>query len=156
LYKGILTMRQAFRSPALKPPDHDGDEENKPCVVLLMDDEESIREAFGTLLKIKGFIVYTARDGDEAIKLYKKALSGKQRVDVAIIDLTIPEGIDGLETIIRIREIDPDVRAILSTGHPHEDLKEEYKKAGFIGILPKPYTWNDLAIAIENATRDRE
>ena len=124
-----------------------------PYVILLMDDEESILDSFGKLLEMTGYIVYTACNGEQAEAVYRQALSSKQRVDVAVIDLTIPEGIGGLETIARIKEIDPDVRAIATTGHFQETLTGDYIKYGFVGILPKPYILKELLEAIDRVIR---
>lgn len=120
-----------------------------PYVILLMDDEESILDSYAKLLRIKGFIVYTACDGEQAIDIYNQVLSSGRAVDVAIIDLTIPDGMGGIETVARIREIDPDVRAIATTGHFQDCLTDEYKKHGFVEILPKPYLLKELLEAID-------
>lgn len=130
-----------------------GESGKTPCVVLLMDDEQSILEPYGKLLGMKGYIVYTAYDGEQAVALYRRLLSSQQKVDVAILDLTIPEGMGGLETIARIKEFDPDVRAIATTGHFQECLTDECKKHGFVELLPKPYLLNELIEAIELAIR---
>jgi DNA-binding NtrC family response regulator len=114
-----------------------------------MDDEESILDSYGKLLVMKGFDVYTARNGEQALDTYIQALSSDRRVDVAIIDLTIPEGMGGIETVTRIKEIDPDVRAIATTGHFQDCLTDDYKKNGFVGILPKPYLLKELLEAID-------
>ena len=124
-----------------------------PYVILLMDDEESILDSYAKLLEIKGFIVYTACNGERAIDIYNQVLSSGRVVDVAIIDLTIPDGMGGIETVARIREIDPDVRAIATTGHFQDCLTEEYKKNGFAGILPKPYLLKELLEAIDRVIR---
>jgi two-component system, cell cycle sensor histidine kinase and response regulator CckA len=120
-----------------------------PYVILLMDDEESILDSYGKLLVMKGFDVYTACNGEQAIDTYKQVLSSDRRVDVAIIDLTIPEGMGGIETVARIKEIDPDVRAIATTGHYQDCLTDDYKKNWFVGILPKPYLLKELLEAID-------
>jgi two-component system cell cycle sensor histidine kinase/response regulator CckA len=124
-----------------------------PYVILLMDDEESILDSFGKLLEMKWFIVYTATNGEHAVAVYQQALSSKRRVDVAVIDLTIPDGMGGLETVSRIKEIDPGVRAIATTGHYQDCLTDEYKKNGFVGILPKPYMLKELLEAIDLVIR---
>jgi len=124
-----------------------------PYVILLMDDEESILDSYAKLLEIKGFIVVTACNGEQAIDVYHQALSSGRAVDVAIIDLTIPDGMGGNETVARIKEIDPDVRAIATTGHFQDCLTDEYKKSGFVGILPKPYLLKELLEAIDRVIR---
>jgi len=118
-----------------------------------MDDEESILDSFGNLLRMKGYIVHTVSDGEQAVTVYHRALLSKQRVDVAIIDLTIPHGMGGIETVARIKEIDPGVQAIATTGHFQKSLTDEYKKYGFVGILPKPYVLKELLEAIDRVIR---
>ena len=128
----------------------DGISGKPPHIVLFMDDEASIRDSFGNLLKMKGYIVYTASDGEEAVEIYRRALSSEHKVDVAIIDLSIPDGMGGIETVARIKEIDPGVQAIATTGHFQDSLTDEYKKNGFVGILPKPYVLKELLEIIEH------
>ncbi|MEI6840567.1 MAG: response regulator [Methanomicrobiales archaeon] len=118
-----------------------------------MDDEESILDSFGKLLKLNGYVVYTAGNGEQAVDLYRGALSSKRKVDVAVIDLSIPNGMCGLETIARLKEIDPDVRAIATTGHFQDGLAFEYKKHGFFMFLPKPYVLEELLNAIDGVIR---
>jgi DNA-binding NtrC family response regulator len=140
--------------PPFQPDDYlsnciAGTGRNSPYVILFMDDEESILDSFGNLLKMKGYIVHTVSDGEQAVAVYHRALLSKQRVDVAIIDLTIPHGMGGIETVARIKEIDPGVQAIATTGHYQESLTDEYKKYGFVGILPKPYILKELLEVID-------
>jgi CheY-like chemotaxis protein len=142
-------MQQPFQQNNDRCNDVTGQCTKPPYVILLMDDEESILDSYGKLLGIKGFIVYTACNGEEAIDMYTRALSSERTVDVAIIDLTIPDGMGGIETVARIKEIDPDVRAIATTGHFQDCLTDEYKKNGFVGILPKPYLLKELLEAID-------
>jgi CheY-like chemotaxis protein len=118
--------------------------------ILFMDDEESILEAFGSLLTMKGYIVFTARDGNEAITLYRTAMEAGKPIDVAILDLTIPGGMGGIETMKKIKEIDPDVCALASSGLAHGTMAG-YKAYGFAGAIPKPYQWKDLISAIDHA-----
>jgi two-component system, cell cycle sensor histidine kinase and response regulator CckA len=142
-------MKQPFQQNNDRLPGVPGMYTKPPYVILLMDDEESILDSYGKLLLMKGFDVYTACNGEQAVDTYKQALSSDRRVDVAIIDLTIPEGMGGIETVARIKEIDPDLRAIATTGHFQECLTDEYKKNGFVGILPKPYLLKELLEAID-------
>ena len=125
-----------------------------PYVILLMDDEESILGSFGKLLEIEGFVVYRACSGEQAILLYQQALSSKYRVDVAVLDLTIYEGMGGLETVARLKEIHPGVRAIATTGHFRNDLVFDYKKYGFVGFLRKPFILKELLEAIDKGYQD--
>lgn len=129
-----------------------GQQQSSP-VVLLMDDEMSILDSFGKLLVLKGYIVCTASDGEQALEVYRKALSSGKKVDVAVIDITIPEGMGGIETIKRLMVIDPGVIAIATTGHYKDNFTTDYKQYGFVGILPKPFILNELLEAIHAALR---
>jgi len=146
-------MQQPFQQNTNRVNVADGQCSKPPYVVLLMDDEESILDSFGKLLVMNGFIVYTASNGEQALSVYCEALSSKQTVDVAVIDLTIPDGVGGFETVARLKEIDPDVRAIATTGYFQDCLTDEYKKKGFVGILPKPYILPELLEAIDRVIR---
>ncbi len=137
-------MKSPFQADNDLPDRIEGISSNPPRVVLLMDDEESILDSFGNLLRMKGYTVHTASDGEEAVEIYKRALLSEQKVDVAIIDLSIPYGMGGIETVARIKEIDPRVQAIATTGHFQDSLTDGYKKYGFAGILPKPYILKEL------------
>ncbi|HVP94509.1 MAG TPA: response regulator [Methanoregulaceae archaeon] len=117
--------------------------------ILLMDDEESILESFGRLLTMKGYTVLAARNGNEALTMYRAAKDAGNRIDVVILDLTIPGGMGGIETIGELRKIDPNVRALVSSGLSRE-MTMEYSRYGFAGIIPKPYQWTDLLYVIEN------
>jgi two-component system, cell cycle sensor histidine kinase and response regulator CckA len=134
------------------PPSGMQDHGGPGRTILFMDDEESILEAFGRLLTMKGYIVITARDGAEAVTLYKSAMEAGKPIDVAILDLTIPGGMGGIETIEKIKEIDPDVCALASSGLAH-GIMAGYETYGFAGAIPKPYQWRDLISAIDRALK---
>jgi two-component system cell cycle sensor histidine kinase/response regulator CckA len=123
--------------------------------VLLMDDEESILQAYGRLLELNGFSVLTARDGNEALELYESAFSAHKIIDVVVIDLTIPQGMGGIETIHLLKKIDPDVRALVSSGFSQDPILTDYSRYGFVGAIPKPYSWKDLLSAIERVIQDQ-
>ncbi|MDD1718921.1 MAG: response regulator [Methanoregulaceae archaeon] len=114
-----------------------------------MDDEESILESYGKLLVLKGYSVVLARDGDEAVEAYRKAVREGEPIDVVIMDLTIPGGMGGREAISRLLEIDPAVRAVISSGYSNDPIISEFRKFGFSAVIPKPYTLRDLISVIE-------
>ncbi len=105
--------------------------------VLLMDDEEVIRESLGELLKIKGYQVECAKDGSEAVDIYRRAMEISSPFDVVILDLTIHGGIGGKEAIKRLLEIDPDVKAIVSSGCSDDPVMEDCSAYGFCGVYAK-------------------
>jgi CheY-like chemotaxis protein len=83
-------------------------------------------------------------DGCEAVKLYKQALEGGTPFDVLIMDITIPGGIGGYEVLKEILAINPNVRAIVSSGYADSPIMAKYGFYGFRGVLPKPYTKQQL------------
>lgn len=117
--------------------------------VLLMDDEEIIRETAGDMLKYMGYDVAFARDGNEAILVYKKALGSDCPFDAVIMDLTIPGGMGGKEAIQKLLEIDPGVRAIVSSGYSSDPIMANHRQYGFAGVVAKPYKTKDLGAALK-------
>jgi CheY-like chemotaxis protein len=131
--------------------------EEKPFVgegkVLVMDDEEQIQEGIGRMLRHLGYAGVFAKDGAEAIELYKKAKEKKQPFDAVIMDLTIPGGMGGQEAIKQLLEIDPRVKAIASSGYSNNAVMADYKRYGFQGLIAKPHTIQELSRALHNVLR---
>ncbi len=116
--------------------------------VLLMDDEELIRKAAGLMLSDLGYEAEFASDGHEAIEAYKRAKAAKRPFDTVIIDLTIPGGMGGKETIKKLAELDPKVKAIVSSGYSNDPIMAEFLKYGFCDVVEKPYTLEELSHAL--------
>ncbi|CAD7773330.1 MAG: Sensor histidine kinase RcsC [Candidatus Methanoperedenaceae archaeon GB37] len=112
--------------------------------ILVMDDEELVRKVIGEMLVFLGYEVEFAKEGIEAIELYKKAKAQGQPFDVIIMDLTIPIGMGGKETINKLLEIDPTVKAIVSSGYSTDPVMTEFTKYGFKGFIIKPFKIKEL------------
>ena len=112
--------------------------------LLIMDDEEIVLEVLQKLLEESGYEVLTARNGDEAVAVYKQALTSDSPVDAVILDLTIPGGMGGAETLKCLQTEDPNVVAIASSGYSNNPIMSDYQQYGFQGVLPKPYTLQNL------------
>ncbi len=116
--------------------------------VLVMDDEETIRDVAKALLEHLGYHVDVAKDGDEAIALYQAAQREENPYHCVIMDLTIPGGMGGREAIERLLAIDPGTRAIVSSGYSNDPVMADHRKFGFLGILAKPYTMAEMGRAV--------
>ncbi len=113
--------------------------------ILVMDDEEMVRDAIGDMLLDLEYSVEFATGGCEAIKKYKEAkLSGKP-YDVVIMDLTVPGGMGGKDAIKEILEFDPSVKAIVSSGYSNDPVMANYQIYGFSGVITKPYELKKLS-----------
>ncbi|MFH2066866.1 MAG: ATP-binding protein [Pseudomonadota bacterium] len=122
-------------------------QENLPMkggFILVMDDEETIRELLHEMLNHMGYRADLAKDGVEAIDLYVKAEKAGNPYDVVIMDLTIPGGMGGKEAIEALRKLAPNVKAIVSSGYSNDPVMAEYQKYGFNGVLKKPYQMGEL------------
>ena len=114
-----------------------------------------VRRVAGEMLNKLGYAVGFARDGAEAIELYKSAKESAQPFDVVIIDLTIPGGMGGIETIQRLIELYPGIKAIVSSGYSDDRVMSDYQRYGFAGVLIKPYKVNQLSESIRKVLTSR-
>jgi PAS domain S-box-containing protein len=113
--------------------------------VLVLDDEEAICALVTCALQPFGIEVVETNDAFSAIEKYRTALEVGRRFDLVISDLTIPGGMGGLEAVRRLREIDPQVRAIVSSGYAMDPVMASYREYGFCAMIAKPYEINALA-----------
>jgi PAS domain S-box-containing protein len=107
--------------------------------ILVMDDEESVRNATGIVLNYLGYEVEYAQDGIEAIDLYKKAREKARPFSAVILDLHVPAGMGGKETMKELLAIDPSVKAIISCRYSDDHVISEFRKYGFSGAVNVPY-----------------
>ncbi|HHL39249.1 MAG TPA: response regulator [Deltaproteobacteria bacterium] len=118
--------------------------------ILVMEDEEAVCTLLDEMLSPFGHDVVFARNGDEALRRYDEALRRNEPFDAVLMDLTIVGGMDGREAIKRLREMDPNVKAIVSSGQIDDPIMSDYKKHGFCYALAKPYTVAELRNALHN------
>lgn len=122
--------------------------------ILVMDDEAMVLAILARALERAGARVVTAVDGNEAVSVYENALAGGEPFDVVILDLTVPGGMGGREALAALRELDPDVRAIVSSGYSGDAAMAAHRELGFSGVLAKPYRPSDLIELVERVLRD--
>jgi two-component system, cell cycle sensor histidine kinase and response regulator CckA len=112
--------------------------------VLFMDDDDHICNLTASMLESLEYKFDIARNGEEAIVLYKRYLNIGRPYDAVIMDLTVIGGMGGEETFGHLKDLDPDVRAIVSSGYDNDDIARQYLDMGFCGYLTKPYRVTDL------------
>jgi len=112
--------------------------------ILVVDDDENVREVAKDMLRILGYKVILTESGEEAIKIYKQKIEAKQKIDIIIMDLTIPGGMGGEKALKEILKIDPKVKCIISSGYSSGNIMSNYKDFGFIDVLIKPYKIEEL------------
>jgi len=116
--------------------------------ILVMDDEKMIRDVVGDMLGILGYEAGFAKDGAEAVELYKKAEQSVRPFDAVIMDLTVPGGMGGKEAVRKLAEIDPEVKAIVSSGYSDDPVMADFRKYGFSNVVAKPYNIKELGDAL--------
>ncbi|HUK82981.1 MAG TPA: response regulator [Verrucomicrobiae bacterium] len=114
--------------------------------VLLAEDEDVIREMAQLGLEAKGYKVITADDGASALAVYREQW---KNIDIVIADMVMPR-ISGPELFARMKEINPDVRVIVSSGYSHDQEGQRMLKHGCLGFLQKPYNTDALCQAIRS------
>jgi CheY-like chemotaxis protein len=123
--------------------------------VLVMDDEEMIRDLAATMLDLLGYDVVTTENGEAALQAHAQARQEGRPFDFAVMDLTIPGGMGGAETIRRLREHDTALRAIVASGYSNDPVISEHLEHGFNAVLPKPYVINDLIRVLQDLSVGR-
>jgi PAS domain S-box-containing protein len=124
--------------------------------ILIMDDEEIIRRVAGKMVESLGYSNAFAEHGEQAVELYKEEMDKGTPFDAVIMDLTIPGGMGGRKAIEKLLEIDPGVRAIVSSGYSNDPVMANYKKYGFMGIIGKPYQMEELSEVLIKVLKEEE
>jgi PAS domain S-box-containing protein len=121
-----------------------GDSNHRKGTILIMDDEEVMRETISVMLEKIGYSCICANDSFQAVGLFKKAFSENQQITGIILDLTIPGGIGGRETLIEIRKIDKEIPVFAVSGYADDPIMKDPSQSGFSGSLCKPFRKSEL------------
>jgi CheY-like chemotaxis protein len=124
--------------------------------VLIMDDDMIVRTVVETLLKKTGYTAVCAANGTQALAIYKEALEKDEPFTVTIMDLTIPGGMGGKETVKQLREIDPHAKVIVFSGYSNDPIFTDYREFGFDGVLSKPFSIEEFMHTISSVLSDGE
>ncbi len=119
--------------------------------VLVMDDEELVRQVAGKMLRYLGCEAEFAGDGEEMLRAYAAAREAGQPFDLVIMDLTIPGGMGGREAVPRLLALDPRARAVVSSGYSSDPVLSDPHRYGFLTVVTKPYRIEELRAALEAA-----
>jgi PAS domain S-box-containing protein len=116
--------------------------------ILVMDDEEFIRGLANQMLSKIGYEVSVAHDGNQAIEMYRHAQKRGEPFDIVIMDLTVPGGMGGKEAIQKLKKLDPNVKALVSSGYSNDPIMSNFRDYGFQGVVKKPYRIQDMSDAL--------
>ncbi len=119
--------------------------------ILIMDDENMVRDVAAEMLDFLGYTNSSAKNGEQAITLYLAALSQGKPFDAVLMDLTIPGGMGGKETMARLLEIDPQATGIASSGYANDPIMANFTDYGFSAVIPKPYEMDELRTTLAQA-----
>ena len=112
--------------------------------ILVMDDQPPVRETLGKILVHLGYQVVYAAHGAEALEKFAQALDEDAPFAAVILDLTVPGGLGGQETLTKLRDLDPRIKAIVSSGYADDPIMSRFAEYGFQGVMPKPYRVKDI------------
>ena len=116
--------------------------------ILFMDDEPDIRRVGFRVLQHLGYDAEVVSNGDEAIQSCEKAQTEGKPFAVAILDITIVGGMGGIETMSRLRAIDPEIKVIISSGYSNEEVREKLADGTCAASMAKPYEIATMAATI--------
>lgn len=117
--------------------------------VLVMDDEEIVRDVVSEMLEFIGYSVEVAADGAAAVDCYKAAMNSNAPFDAVIMDLIVPEGIGGKEAVKLLLDVDPKAKIIVSSGYSDDPIMSDYEAYGFKGVVIKPFKIDDLGRTLQ-------
>jgi len=138
----------AFGGKAVAPPDVSAEIIRGTGRILVMDDDEDIRELLMALLTNFGYDVAAAANGTEAVRLYVEAQEVRRPFAMVLLDITVPGGMGGVETYERLRSMDPQVTGIVSSGYSNDPVMADFRSYGFKAALPKPYRAEELSAVL--------
>jgi CheY-like chemotaxis protein len=132
----------------------------------VVDDEYMVRQTVGAMVESMGHRAILASNGLEAIEVFRRGCTGDRPVapatggpaapgvpiDLVVLDMMMPD-LNGLETFTRLQQIDPQVKAIVSTGYAEEDVLQQSQALGIKGVVGKPYNRARLLEAINEALK---
>ena len=152
-------LPKSTRPLQAKAEAHKAPEKNKPSKetihrgkgrILVMDDMEAMMMVAGEILTVLGYEVEYSTNGEEAVAAYKAAKDAGNPFDAVVFDLTVPGGMGGEEASNLLKEYDPGLIAIASSGYTTSNVMYDYKNSAFAAVVPKPYRIKEMSDALHN------
>ena len=152
-------LPKSTRPLQAKAEAHKAPEKNKPSKetihhgkgrILVMDDMEAMMMVAGEILTVLGYEVEYSTNGEEAVAAYKAAKEDGNPFDAVVFDLTVPGGMGGEEASNLLKEYDPGLIAIASSGYTTSNVMSDYKNSAFAAVVPKPYRIKEMSDALHN------
>ena len=150
LYKPYTSADLLKRIHALLDEKKMSEKNQQNTQILVMDDDENIRELFKIKLGKLGYQTILAENGQQAIELYQKSLDTPYPIDILILDLSIPGGMGGKEVAEKIRKLNPTAKIIVASGHSEGDEMKNFKNHGFDAAIEKIFNTKEVQQIIED------
>jgi two-component system, cell cycle sensor histidine kinase and response regulator CckA len=123
--------------------------------VLVLEDDHLVRALVVRGLQTQGYEVVETTDGADTVRVYQQALAESQPFDLVVLDLSIPNGMGGLRTMEKLKQIDPGVLAMVSSGYSDDPVMAQPAAYGFAAVLPKPYEPVELIRLVKSLLASR-
>jgi DNA-binding NtrC family response regulator len=118
--------------------------------ILFMDDEDIILQVTSLMFNSLGHEIKCVKNGEEAVSIYQQSVNEGAPYSLIILDIRVPNGMGASETLKKLKEIDPSVKAVVTSGNPSDDIMIDYHEYGFKGSLVKPFSISLLSELLIN------
>jgi CheY-like chemotaxis protein len=124
--------------------------------ILVMADEKFIRDVTIHMPGKIGYEVAVADDGNQAVEMYRQAQKSGEPFDTVNMGLTVPGGMGGKEAIQKLKKLDPNIKALVSSGYSNDPIMSNFRDYGFHGVVKKPYRIQDMSDALRSVTPQKK